>query len=1160
MSQNPSKNPNMSGKLRNTTNITSNPNACPQVRGRAVNRQFRLISRTGAHENEEDVPTNAPPAILNIVVPSHIGSETSVVSSRTNAAALNVVTKSSLPSAISDARDYDYDSQYPEIDEWIEKSHSSIRSSTKKCQSKTLKTEKHFSKEETLDSRPLAPKSCPPCKSPQHDVNFLKQRLVQYRAETESCGDAAKLNGQLNEIFVRRLVDIENVAKGDMDVKLTTYQEWVNLLLQINETIIGNMTDLESEVAERLECMKRRIQSSCSQTSNNEQKYRQDICSLMKLLKNAYQYDNWDIQGLEFQTVNLNEILGTRNTTCSDPERPRNTRHDYYDDDQESRNRCCLNEPECVLENVIFEPPDARCGRKVQPTEMTDCTSSCVNDCNAKCSEEVLEKPSCSNVEINTDYSLEPRTKTSCVSQDNNNANLRALAVEVAAKHDEICDLRRQIACLEDEIQKAQQKIQLKDNVINHLRNDLKYVNTKLTPNDGSSLCGGCGGELTDYSMPPINVDHQSTPSTSTQVSAGQESCNQLQFVADCLSSASNVEQQKLKALDVELNELFQVTHEFKSQNLEYHRKRLSDILQKSEAEKAEAYRKLDSIRKQLISIEISSGKQSKNSFNDSDSGFSSKCDSDQDAKILDTLRNRLQRLKENNFELQGRVQALKIENNAEYQTCLKTEQTFAQRNSNTLKDLADMLCGMSGEQFCYNDIYNTNSDSNPFCKAIIKMKCEYEEKERKLMNNLSMKCEQLAELQKSLLCNEHDLEQLHHSAQLNENLRCQVQHLQCTILEKEQHIGKLNNLLEKLQCDQQQHQHRTNECCLQAKDNEIREISQKLDQANKKVESLMGELERSQKQERFLLCETRKLNEELNESKRKHGDLSVQMHRLNALLKSQNDCRSDICKKYEELERNYEDQAKQLRAACTQMNCLQDRLALMDKRQEEHNMERNLLRDEVLALKEKEATLLNKERCQTDQLMKIEKELYTAHDVMKEQQRIMQRSESTQRDCTKRLQEANNELKRQFNKLCDDYKQLENEYRKQCDLRKQNEKVIDSFRKWKEAQLKADDATRASFKQYEEHIKLLLEEKQKFLEQYRSLHGDYCALQHELERIKMCSYSSFNNSGTGSKMSENSMPQRIELIRSTSLRVSQKSSSLKCDDTSQEASGSNPL
>lgn len=61
---------------------------------------------------------------------------------------------------------------------------------------------------------------------------------------------------------------------------------------------------------------------------------------------------------------------------------------------------------------------------------------------------------------------------------------------------------------------------------------------------------------------------------------------------------------------------------------------------------------------------------------------------------------------------------------------------------------------------------------------------------------------------------------------------------------------------------------------------------------------------------------------------------------------------------------------------------------------------------------------------------MKTENELFTAHDVMKEQQHIMQRSESTQKDCTMRLQEANNELKRQFNVLCDDYKQLENEYR----------------------------------------------------------------------------------------------------------------------------------
>ncbi|XP_069962537.1 putative leucine-rich repeat-containing protein DDB_G0290503 isoform X7 [Bactrocera oleae] len=1111
MNQNPSKNRNMSGSLKNSTPQT--PNTCSQVPSRPRNRQFRLMSTS---VNEEELTPNSPPTILNIVVPSQIGSETSVVSAGFNAASLNVVTKSSVPfvsSPMLDSHEYYENSQHPQYDSWLEQSHSTIKSSTKKCQSKSTKTEKAFSKEESFESQQSA-SICHPCKPPQHDVSYLKQR--QYRSETGNCGDAAKLNGQLNEMFVRRFIDIENVAQGDTDIKLVTYQEWVTMLMQINEVIIANMTDLESEVAERLECMKRRIQSSCSQTSNNEHKYRQDICSLMKLIKNAYRHDNWDIQGLEFQTVNLTEILGMRNTTCSDPEKS----------------------------NIM---------RGGENDQHSICVGSCANICKQN-----------ENVEIVTDHSLDPCKKSCLANPHNSNSNLRALAEEVAEKHDEICDLRRQISCLEEEIQKAQQKIQLKDNVIKELRNDLKCVNTKLIDN-GSDICGTCGEAASNFSMPPINLEELSSRSASTQVSAGLKSCNQFSFIAenlsyDSLSNAGQVEQQKLKALEIELNELFHVTKEFKSQNLEYHRKRLSDILKKSESEKAEAYRKLDSIRKQLINLEASTALSFKSCCNDSDSGLSSKCDSDQDAKIFDALRNRLQRLNEMNTALNHRVQALTIENNvklqAELSTCLKTEQTFAKRNSDTLKNLADMICGMSNQEFVYDDIYNRNSESNPFCQAIIKMKYDFEEKERKLMNSLSIKHEQLAKLQKSQICNQHELKQLDSSTTLNEKLRCQVQHLQGTILEKEQCIGKLNSMLDQLRCEQQG----TNDCCLKTKDKEIRELCQKLEQANKKIESLVCELEQSQNQERFLLCETRKLNEELNDSKRKHDNLSTQMHRLNTLLKSQNDCRTDICKKYEELERSYEDQAKQLRTACAQMNCLQERLALMDKRQEEHNMERNLLRDEVLALKEKEATLLNKQRCLADKLMKTENELFTAHDVMKEQQHIMQRSESTQKDCTMRLQEANNELKRQFNVLCDDYKQLENEYRKQCELRKQNEKVIDSFRKWKEAQLKADDATRASFKQYEGHIKLLLEEKQQFTEQYRCLHGDYLALQNELERIKMCAYR-LSNSGPSSNISDKSMPQRIELIRSTSLRVSQKGSSLKCDDTTQEASVSrNPL
>lgn len=59
---------------------------------------------------------------------------------------------------------------------------------------------------------------------------------------------------------------------------------------------------------------------------------------------------------------------------------------------------------------------------------------------------------------------------------------MKALALEVAEKHDEVRDLKRQVVSMEDEIQKAQKKIQFKEDVIKGLRNDLKCnvkVNTK---------------------------------------------------------------------------------------------------------------------------------------------------------------------------------------------------------------------------------------------------------------------------------------------------------------------------------------------------------------------------------------------------------------------------------------------------------------------------------------------------------------------------------------------------------------------------------------------------------------------------------------------------------------------------------------------------------
>lgn len=51
---------------------------------------------------------------------------------------------------------------------------------------------------------------------------------------------------------------------------------------------------------------------------------------------------------------------------------------------------------------------------------------------------------------------------------------MRALAFEVADKHDQMIELRNQVNSLEEELKKAHKKVQFKDNVIRELRREIK--------------------------------------------------------------------------------------------------------------------------------------------------------------------------------------------------------------------------------------------------------------------------------------------------------------------------------------------------------------------------------------------------------------------------------------------------------------------------------------------------------------------------------------------------------------------------------------------------------------------------------------------------------------------------------------------------------------
>lgn len=82
---------------------------------------------------------------------------------------------------------------------------------------------------------------------------------------------------------------------------------------------------------------------------------------------------------------------------------------------------------------------------------------------------------------------------------------------------------------------------------------------------------------------------------------------------------------------------------------------------------------------------------------------------------------------------------------------------------------------------------------------------------------------------------------------------------------------------------------------------------------------------------------------------------------------------------------------------------------------------------------------------------------------------------------------------------------------RNEQEICKQSEKLLNSFRKWKEQQLKADAENRDKFQKMEAHIQLLYQDKLEMLNAQRSMWLDYKTLEAELERLSQASFNVSN-------------------------------------------------
>ncbi|XP_022232679.2 uncharacterized protein LOC111081060 isoform X2 [Drosophila obscura] len=129
-------------------------------------------------------------------------------------------------------------------------------------------------------------------------------------------GEATRINLELNQMFLNRLreIDSHDTQGGQkylpLQLRLVTFQEWVDFLLHVNSVMFTNLSALEDEANEKVKACVQSVNGEQQQTLEDNRKLRKDLCAIIKLLQNAYHRDVWDTKNIELETLTVNQLLG----------------------------------------------------------------------------------------------------------------------------------------------------------------------------------------------------------------------------------------------------------------------------------------------------------------------------------------------------------------------------------------------------------------------------------------------------------------------------------------------------------------------------------------------------------------------------------------------------------------------------------------------------------------------------------------------------------------------------------------------------------------------------------------------------------------------------------------------------------------------------------
>ncbi|KRF81551.1 uncharacterized protein Dvir_GJ23299, isoform E [Drosophila virilis] len=156
------------------------------------------------------------------------------------------------------------------------------------------------------------------------------------------CGDAAMMNFELNSIFLKRLEEIDCMDQqsgGDSNVtpqlRLVTFQDWVDLLLHVNYIIFGNMSAMEVEAYEKIMNCFQSVRGEQQQALDENRKLRKDICAIIKLVQEAFHHNIWNTDDMCLETLTVNQLLGLQ----ADQTRPESEAEKYEDSNRNEQTR-----------------------------------------------------------------------------------------------------------------------------------------------------------------------------------------------------------------------------------------------------------------------------------------------------------------------------------------------------------------------------------------------------------------------------------------------------------------------------------------------------------------------------------------------------------------------------------------------------------------------------------------------------------------------------------------------------------------------------------------------------------------------------------------------------------------------------------------------------